>query len=598
MNTLLDLLKYRFKIAEGFTQEQHKEVERCVDDYECADGKKGALGKVSAQNTVRAAMDSEGRYLIKIPYIFATHESMLASFFDREPDLVFRGRGQQDYQKEEKIKAAYDYIVDKVDFPLFMNESAWWFILTGNAYGGAIFKSETKEVPILDEMGQPQVDETTGKPATRVVYTYNDPIVYSYDPMKLYFSPESKFKENAKEVPYFFFKTQMELDEIKNVYKEEVEADATLKVDMGNSRENEEDADIKRATVYFYQGQIPETYKKEVKGWRYGAVYSCIFTGTKILHKEILNDKTMRLGAWYRVPNKFFGFGIGKTLREFQKEIMIRRSQQVRFADLNAFPKIAVDMKQEVDDKALLDPRADVVLLYKDKAPSYLVPPEMNQTIVAMDELARKDAQFVSGMMDISSASQSSTVNTATGQTIFADAAERRIRQSKRQYGRFIREMVILLLKLAQENWDEEKMIQITDEEGNQKEILVTKQDLSDIDFDSDIDVDMENVSINKDVLRAQSIELYDRIKDDPLVDRPKVFKYMLRNGFNEKNPENFLKSEEELAMEQMGQQGMMNPQAQAGMPIDGGQGMPSPDGSPIPQDQQSVASSPFQGLM
>lgn len=584
MNSLLDLLKYRFKIAESFTEDQHEELSRCIADYETSEYKKGGLGKVSSQNTVRSALDAEGRYVIKIPYIFATHESMLASFFDREPDLVFRGRGQQDFVKEEKIKAAYEYLIDKTDFQLFMNETAWWFILTGNTYGGAIFKSETKELPVLDEMGETSLDEN-GKPLTRQVYIYNDPIIYSYDPLKLYFSPESKFKENAKEIPYFFYKTQMELDEIKSVYGVDVEADSTIKVDL--ERSDKEEEDIKRATVYFYQGQIPSQFKKEVKNWDYKAVYNCIFTNGKILFSEQLNDKTLRLGSWYRVPDKFFGFGIGKTLREFQKEMTIRRSQELRFADTNAFPKIAVDGTTEVDEKALLDPRANRVLVYKDKAPQYLLPPEMSNTLVAMDELARKDAQFVSGMLDLSNASQSTSVDTATGQTIFADAAERRIRQGKRQYGRFIREMVILMLKLAQENWDEEKLIRITDSEGNPKDVTLTRQDLADVDFDNDINVDMENISVNKDVLRAQAIQMYDRIKDDPLVDRAKIFKKMLRDGFNEKNPENFLKTEDQLMAEQQGM-----------MPGQGSMPQPSPEGQGIPESQQAVQSSPFQGLM
>lgn len=581
MNNLLDLLKYRFKVAEAFTENQHEEIKRCIADYESTEYKRRGLGKVSSSNTVRTVLDSEGRYVIRIPYIFATHESMLASFFDREPDLVFKGRGKSDYEKEEKIKAAYQYLIDKTDFSLFMNESAWWFILTGNTYGNAVFKSETRELPMLDEMGQPIMGED-GKPMLRQVYVYNDPVLNVYDPLKLYFSPESKFRESAKDIPYFFYKTQMEVDEIKNVYGVEVEPDSTIKVELPGL--DKEEDDIKRATVYFYQGQVPEQFRDEVKDWSYGTLYNCIYTNSKILFLERLNDKTIKIGAWYRIPNQFFGFGIGKTLRELQKEIIIRRSQQIRYADLNAFPKIAVDGTTEVDEKALLDPRVNTVLVYKQAAPQYLVPPEMSQTIVAMDELARKDAQFISGMLDLSTGAQQTTVDTATGQTIFADAAERRIRQGKRQFGRYLREIVILMLKLAQENWDEEKLITITDYDGNAKDIMLTKYDLQDIDFDNDLDIDMENISINKDVLRAQAIQMYDRIKDDPLVDRAKIFKKMLREGFNEPNPDNYLKSEDQMMQEQMGMQEGM-PQPQQGM----GQ---------IPQDQQSLQNSVMQGLM
>ena len=78
-----------------------------------------------------------------------------------------------------------------------------------------------------------------------------------------------------------------------------------------------------------------------------------------------------------------------------------------------------------------------------------------------------------------------------------------------------------MLLKLCQANWQSDKLVTITDEEsGEDMEVNISPDDLSDIDFDKDVDIDPESVTINKDVLRAQAIELYNITKDDPLVER------------------------------------------------------------------------------
>ena len=78
-------------------------------------------------------------------------------------------------------------------------------------------------------------------------------------------------------------------------------------------------------------------------------------------------------------------------------------------------------------------------------------------------------------------------------------------------------EQCIGLLKQAQQNWEEDKLITITDEDGKETDITVNKTDLSDIDFDKDIEIDGESGSVNKDLMREQYISLYDKTKDDPI---------------------------------------------------------------------------------
>ena len=147
-----------------------------------------------------------------------------------------------------------------------------------------------------------------------------------------------------------------------------------------------------------------------------------------------INEQLCRIVKWYGAPNTFFGFGLGKLLAPFQREKSIRRGQMIRYADIAAYPKLLIEEASKIDDSALLDPRENRVVTFKDNKPEYLQPPQISQIVGDTNNLADQDAQQASGLMDISNGSQSSsTVDTATGQSIFADAAEKRVRKAKRR---------------------------------------------------------------------------------------------------------------------------------------------------------------------
>ena len=557
----LGLLKYRYEIAKEFTKkEYHEQVEKALDAYEC---------KRSDEEVMALLINPNKRYEFNIPYIFATHESMLSSMFDRIPDLVLKKRGKYDEEKIRKIKSAYEYLVDKLDLESFMTESAWWFILNGFVSAHGLYKSEIEEVPVIDEMtGEPMIDMMTGEPQTMVNYIYDDPEIKVGVPSKENYSPESQFSNDAKKVPYYFIEELMTTEEVKKVYDKDVEPDAELKVTKKEAKD-----DIKRVNVRFYYGFIREEDAKElrIKDWSYGKDVFVAHTNKEILGAEIIGKKRCRLGKWHGRPDEFFGFGIGKTLREVQIEMSIRRGQQIRYADIAAYPKIAADVTSEFDAKSIQDPRENVLLLYRDKAPEYLTPPDLSNTLIITEEKAREDAQFISGMMDLSKGGQDSRiVETATGQSIFAEASEKRIKQMKRQFGRYYRSVVIMLLELARDNWQEEKIASITDDNGETLDVSVSPSDLKDIDFDLDLDIDMESISVNKEVLRAQAIELYNVMKEDPNINRGEVAKKVLRDGFNESDPEKYIMQQDPNAQQlpmpdQMAQQGNV-PMSNAGV--------------------------------
>ncbi len=544
---LLDLIKSRHELAKNFTKDFQDDVKQNLKDYKAEDG---WLNSFADDNKLYVNVTK--RYEVIIPMIFTQTEGMMASLFDRLPDLIITQGGQDDEEKAKKVEAAYEYLKDKVGLENFMNTAAWWYILTGFLSAHAGYVQKAKQVPSTDpETGQPMLDEM-GEPLTVTVYEEDDPEIYVDDPMYTFFSPESKYSTDGKDVPYYTREKLMEVLEVLRVYGEVVEPDATMKDHKeGKSSSNDEvlETDLERVKIIMYYGHLHPDVEEDLleKGIEYDpdGWYYVVSTRSKILHVERTPQdlKTCRLLKWYGVPTEFFGFGVGKLLRPFQKEKSLRRTQQARYGDVAAFPKLLVPAGTEIDETAASDPRELPVIMFDGDSPSYLTPPDLANILQISEEKADQDAQQASGMLDISQGAQeSNTVDTATGQAIFAEAAEKRIRFAKRKFMLFYKDCVILLLKLAQMYWSEEKVVSITDDQGNDQDFAIQPEDLSDIDFDKDVDIDPDSLTINKDVIRAQAIELYDKVKDDPLIERREVFMDMMRIGFGKKDPQKYMK--------------------------------------------------------
>lgn len=540
---LLDLLNLRKDLANKFTEDFHKRVKRDLKVY------RADQPSVLDSLNIDLVDVPNKRYQFTIPLVFTNHESMMASMFDRVPELIFTKGGAQDEQKARKVRAAYEYLKDKLDLEMILTDVAWWFVLSGFASAHNSYQVISKDVPIYDDNGQPVLD-MNGEVLTRTEYEYDDPIVEVGDPLKESYSPESEFTFDAKKVPFYLRSKKLTPAEIKDKYGKDVDADTSLE-GVDNVKDTVK-SDVERTECHFYAGTLPKDVSGQVKGWTADKVYYIVFTSKEVLYKKSLeehiklNESLCRIVKWYGAPTDFFGFGLGKLLSPFQREKSIRRGQMIRYADVAAYPKILVEQSSKIDDSALNDPRENRVLTYQDSKPEYLQPPQISQIVGDTNQLADQDAQQASGLMDISQGSQnSSVVKTATGQSIFADAAEKRVRKAKKLLMSWYKSEVILLLKLCQANWQSEKLVDITDEATGQVfEETISSEDLSDVDFDKDVTIDPESVSINKDVLRAQAIELYNMTKDDPIVDRKQVVKHVYQNGFNVKDPERFIKDQ------------------------------------------------------
>ncbi len=548
--SLLKTLNSIYQVNKKFTKPFHDEVKKNLKDFE-AETPVSSTGKKTG---VYNRHVSTSRYDITIPYIFATHESMTSSFFENMPDILITGRNAET-NKVQILKAVYEYLKDKADLDEFLALSAWWFFLVGMVKADVEFKTEIKGYkPQLDSSGIPMLDEN-GEIVVIPEYEYNDPIVNVENPLKVHFAPDSEFSIDGKKVPNYITERLVDVDEIKEIYGEDVEADTEIEVD-GVDDKDTEGSYLKRAKLLYFYGKLPSTVKDDLERhekfpvkWSYDQNYKIYFTKEKILLIEEIDAKPCKLSRFYANLNKFFGFGIGKTLKPFQEDMSIRRNQQLAYADKFAFPWLLLPNDVKVDQKALMDYKKRTPLSYSgEKAPEYLNPPNMPATISQADEAIRSDAQFVSGTLDLSKgAQQTNTVKTATGQQLFAQSQDKRLQKARKAIAKYYREVVIEMFKQARDNWnDDEKQITYTTDDGEEMDIVVTAEDLQGIDFDTDVDFNLDSVSVNQDIVSQRWISLLDTITQNQIqsADVDKVYQKVLRESFRIQNPEYYTKEE------------------------------------------------------
>lgn len=569
---LLDLLNTRYKVAKSNTKRFMDESKKSLEDYKCekTDGSERIHNK---------HIKTEGRYDIVIPYIYSTHESILSSVFEKGTDLVISDKGSQDETKAIAIKAMYEYLKDKLDLDTFYWQSAWWYLLIGFVSSHQLFDIKIKsQAPVMGQDGEPLLDEE-GLPVTTPVYEWNDPRTILDDPQKTYFAPDSQFTIDGKKLPYIIRCELLEAKEIASKYEIKLEEiETTEELEVGTEyKDKKNNDDIKRALVHYYCGRIPEEEGVEISGYDPEEIYYITYISNRVLNVSI-NDKMNTLSRWFAAPTDFFGFGLGKTLRSSQKEMSLRRQQQIKYADQYAFPWLAVDATTKVDPRALQDITKRQPLVYTEKPPQFLVPPTTPQTLTDMDSMARSDAQFISGTLDLSKGAQdSNTVKTATGQQLFAQSQDKRINKIRIDLGSYFRQVVINLCKLARDNWEDGKVLSVVGEEGETQEITLNKQLLDSIDFDTDIDIQLDTIAVNKDTIAERVIALYDKVKDDPLVDRKKIFVKMLKEGFQIKNAESYM-----LEPGDEGTQPTQEPIGESEVPVAGAE-MIGPEMAPSP---------------
>lgn len=532
----INLLSSRLKLAKKFGEKWRKLVDKWLDDYEIESFDK---------------IDHDDLYnKLQIPYIFSTVESNLPAMFETMPQLIMTHRGKRDEEFTKWVEQIWEYLVERLSLEEKIEDGGTMLLITGLMSFITGWCSETEEVEdeqeveIKNDLGEVVEKQVVKKPIEVLVKDL--PYVNMPDYDRIFFSPESKFTvdDDENKIPYFFFHETMDPDAVKDKYKVAPTEKAYFDVTKLDNKMDIEDgdlvkSDLRRVNVYHYYGQLPK--KQAPKGWKSRYVYYAVFAGKQLLEEpKLVSKKPLVLQGNYGTPVKFHRFGEPKVLRELEQDISLGRSVMADYRDKMA-TKLFMPKDAEFDEASLKSPRKfATVKSTSNVPPSYIQPPPVPSAVGETINQDRTDIQMSSAQLDISRGGDSNTVQTATGQQIFQNAVERRINRKRKKIGAAIKALAKQILLLCAVNWDVDTFAKITDDQDLQK-VSDYVEKLKDIGNDYDVDIEVETIMTNRATRSAQAIAFYKEIKDDPLVNREEILKFVIETGFGRKDPERFI---------------------------------------------------------
>ena len=567
----IELLNSRLKLAKKHSKKWVDEVKKWIKSYEI-DGLDDIQGE-----------DLHNK--LQIPYIFSTVESAQPSMFNSFPQLIIKGRGKDDQEFGDFVSNTWEYIYDKTSFEEKIENAGTMFLITGIGQAGTGWVVETEKVEEQEEKalvdpttGQPMLDPESGEPMTEMVTnTYevpvkDMPVIEFKDYRKIFYSPESEFviDDIDGKIPYIFEEIKMSPEDIKEKYGVSVDDKTYMDLKEISSDLDVDDKDIvkddiKRTSVYVYQGILPKKHADD-EDWKPGRTYVLTFACGKILEgpKRIQKKTIFQVGN-YGVPTKFFKFGEPKILKDLEEDISLGRSTLIDYRDKFA-NKVAIPSETEVDEKALKSPKKFAIVRYGgNNPPSYMTPPPIPETVIMGIDQSKADIAMTSAQLDVGRGGDSSTVDTATGQKIFQQAQSERIERKRRKIAKFIQAIARSLLLDCANKWDIETFAKIHDKDPNDETLIQYVERLKGIGDFFDIEIEPESVVDNKATQGAQAIAMYREMKDDPLVNREELIREAIKTGFQRKNVDRFLSQQippETIAKvaEMFAQQGIMDP--------------------------------------
>jgi len=537
---LLSDLKSRLGLAERFSRERNKLVKKWIKDYKL--------------ETIQEASIVDLSNKIHIPYIFSTIESGLPTIFERIPTIILTQRGKMDREFTEFASKIWNYLNEKLRLEEEIENVGTMFKLIG--MGQLKYGWEIKTTTVTQEE-QTFIQTEEGTIPQTVYNEYqvpvkNLPFVKSVNYSSIFYSPESVFTtdDEENEIPYIicrYVKTQEEIEQQYEVKLNDEDLELLNLQEISPELANDSilkefsEGDLKRGVIYEYYGLLSKKLTDD-PDWEADKNYYLVYNKNKILKKpEAMFKKPFLLIGNYGIPTEFWKFGEAKVLRELEQDVSLGRSRMMDIRDKYG-TKVAIPEGTQVDEAALKRPADFTIMRFSgNQIPVYVTPPPIPEALLIALEQSRTDLQMASAQLDISRGGQQSTVKTATGQTIFAQAAEKRLNRQKKKIGNLIKALARNLLQLCGENWDEEELVKITDipiEEIQQKSYLEKLKKVGSL---YDISIDQESVSLNRETIAAQAIALYREVKDDPLVNRQEVLKEALKVGFGVQDFDRFL---------------------------------------------------------
>lgn len=546
---LLTLLKTRARLAERFGKAYLDSCKKWEKDYNIT--------------TIADAKFTNLDNQIQIPYIFSTVEGGLSSVFENFPSIIMKQRGKEDREFTEFTEQIWLYLRDKLSLEELVEDAAIYFLNNGLAttrYGWEPGYVDV-DMPVTDPAtGEVILDAETGEPMTEkvTVAVKNLPYVCVHEPKTIGYSPESKFvlDDEKNMIPYATWYQMLTKDQVNDYYSvtptdSEMES---MKLDdldepktLGKESQTEAEetkAELQRVKVINYVGTLPkEELPADLQETYYAdKVYYTAFSKERIYRQpeEITKKPILNLGH-YGMPSKFWRFGEAKVLRELEQDISLGRSRIMDLRDRQGV-KIAIPQGTEFDEASFKKSRDYTFMRFiGNNPPMYINPPTLPESILVAMQQSRDDIQMASAQMDISRASMNNTVETATGQKIFAGETNKRNAKKRKKVARYIRALAKNLLILCGQNWDIETFAKITDIPVEVIEQQGWIQKLAELGDEYDVEIDIDSMGDTKESDAANAIALFREMKDRPNINQDELTEFVLKVGFRQKDASRFL---------------------------------------------------------
>ena len=586
----LDKVLRDFQRAQKFTQDRHDEFLEYYKIYRSV--------KEQAQ---------KNRSNLFIPYVFAIIETIapriVKSVVSNKPFFAVLPNDSYNGDKAKALETLVQYQLEtKLNFVRILTN---WLKDT-LIYGTGIVRTSWTKKTGVRKIRQmlPYMDETTGsvemvpEEVEQEIILVDAPSIQNVDIFDFFVEP---YARSIAEAGFVIHRMKLSEQEIKDLVKNEYYTPKALEhikkiKDDGEMYANNTNEDSfgdfrKSEAVGYSAGQ--EISKIEVlEYWTNDRVIAVLDRSVVIKNEAnpyYHQEKPFATIVDIPLSNEFYGIGEVETLKELQEELNVIRNQRMDNINLTINQMWKVLRAADVDIDQLKSRSGGVVFVDEmgDIEPLQFA----NVTGQAYDEamIIQKDMDNASGVYDYARGRTTDRRETATTANILTSSANERfdlktILMSEEGLKRLGRQ----LISLNQQFLETDAVVRVSTEEPlqNNYEEIPLSMILGDV---SDYDVVVTGTAVNTNLSKEARLDkltaLYGLVKDEPLINKPAMFREIFRLAGVRDSTEFLVDGAEGLA-HQLTMNRLLGEVMQGGGPGNTNQGGPQIPGGPsgVPQ--------------
>ena len=299
------------------------------------------------------------------PIGFSITIGLLSKLFVKTPRLTITSRLGRFRTVAKQIGALVEYQMNNPQSEEPMDEEYISFLtemlIAGTAVGKVGWDTEYitqfEEVPVTDEMGQPQLDEM-GQPVTERQKIkkkgFDDPIFEHIPIQNFYIEPGAKTIKDSKYCIYEkFCSKDYLLEKQEQGYYQNVD-------DIESSTNKTDTTGIEQARGIYGKGNKSEKYKDKIQLLEYWESDRLIVVANGVVIKDEDNPydhgkKPFVAMAYNKVPHEFYGIGVLEPIQDLHKAVNVSLTQRLEYVNNLLNQQVAVINGRNVDEDAIID---------------------------------------------------------------------------------------------------------------------------------------------------------------------------------------------------------------------------------------------------